>query len=96
MQFKIGDTFQCLYTITGAAPGELSDFTPFCQIRSLTGSIFANAECSWADPGANLQVLISVPSTANWWAGPGIVDLRYRRGSDNFVRSSESIPIDFI
>lgn len=96
MQHKIGDTFLYVYTIIGSAPGELADFAPFCQIRSQTGAIFANADCSWVDPGTNLQVQISVPSTANWWPGPGVVDLRYRRASDNFVRSSDNVAIDFI
>lgn len=97
MRHKIGDTFLYLATLNGVSPGDLVGYTPTSQVRSaITGSLYGQAQCIWADVGATDQVQLFVSDTTRWRPGPALLDVQFTRAADGFVRSTLTMPFTIV
>lgn len=95
MRHKIGDTFLYLVTLNGVAPGEFADYTPSCQIRSLTGDLWNTLTCTWVDPVVATQVQITTSDFSKWKAGQAQFDVQFKNAA-GFVRSTDTVTFQVV
>jgi hypothetical protein len=78
------------------ADGYFIGFATRCQIRTDTGALIAESQCSWLDPATTRTVRIFVADTKDWPTVSAVYDVQFVRGGDGFTISSNTQSLSIV
>lgn len=88
---KRGDSFDRV----GEMPAQFADgyfvgWTVACQVRTTSGTLVADMDCSWLDAVTTRHLRLKKIDTTAWPVGEARIDVQFKRTSDGFTMSSET------
>lgn len=94
---KRGDSFDQIATIpVNFADGYFIGWAVTAQVRTQFGAILSDIICTWVDPLTTRMLNLKAIDTSAWAVGLAEFDVQFRRASDDYTISTETLQINVI
>lgn len=89
---KRGDTFDMYVQLPPVfEDGHFAGWTVASQVRTGKGVLLAELACTWVDPLTTRTLNLRAIDTKDWPLEAVRFDVQFKRASDGYTRSSESV-----